>query len=295
VWKVERNEQDGQASYTVSTKARNTSQPDFTIAEGGTLLGVDTNLNAVPEGVRKAINAQLTHGKLEGIEKNFADGETSYAATIVFADGQQRDFTFDEDGTLSSMEVTPAEIPAAVKVAIKARTGRGLLGGVDKTFDRGETTYVATIISQDGHPRDFTFDEDGTLSSMEVGPTELPDTVKAAIHAQLGKGRVTSIDKTFDSGDVTYEACTIGPDGLRHNLLFAENGKLLSREVAINETPAPVRQTIARILEKGKVIEIDQSFDEPNNMTPFEIEGRKDGKPFYFLVSPAGDFLGMEH
>jgi len=292
VTRIERNEGDGEISYSVSTNPRDPSEVDFTVAENGTLLSVDTTLETVPQVVRNAINAQV--GKLDGIEKNFDNGEISYVATILSPDGHPRDYTFNEDGALTSMEVSPEEVPAAVRTALKAQVGRGLVGGIDKTFDNGETSYVATIISQGGRPRDFTFNEDGTLSSMEVSPGELPDSVKAAIRAQVGRGRLAGVDKTFDDGEVTYEASTIGADGRRHSFSLSEEGKLLSREIAINETPDAVRQTISRILEKGKVIEINQTFDEPNNIVPFEIEGWKDGKPFYFLVSPTGDFLGME-
>ena len=60
MWKVERNEKDGQVSYTISTKSRMASEPDFTVAEDGKFLGgAPPHLNAVPEAARKATNPQL--------------------------------------------------------------------------------------------------------------------------------------------------------------------------------------------------------------------------------------------
>jgi len=40
---------------------------------------------------------------------------------------------------------------------------------------------------------------------------------------------------------------------------------------------------------------VDKSFEKRNNDFPFEVEGRKDGKPFDFFVAPRGRFLGMDN
>jgi hypothetical protein len=295
VSKIERNEADGQVSYTVSTKAPDATESDFTVAEDGTLLSTEATLATLRQVVREAIDAQVRQGRLQGIKANFEDNETTYVATIVSQNGRRRDFTFCDDGTLASMEITPAELPATVKAAIDARVGRGRLGGIDKTFEDGETSYVATIVSQDGRQRDFTFSEDGTLASMEVTPGELPTNVKAGIDAHVGRGRLGGIDKTFEDGETGYVATIVSQDGGQRDFTVSEQGKLLSREVAINEAPEAVRQTVSRVLGTGRVIAIDQSFSESGKPVPFKIEGSKDGKPFYFLVSPTGDFLGMEN
>jgi len=40
-------------------------------------------------------------------------------------------------------------------------------------------------------------------------------------------------------------------------------------------------------------VEIDLSFSGPN-AAPYEVEGRKDGKPFYFTVASNGNYLGTD-
>jgi hypothetical protein len=39
---------------------------------------------------------------------------------------------------------------------------------------------------------------------------------------------------------------------------------------------------------------VDKSFDARRGVLPYEIEARKDGKPFNFSVGPKGRFLGMD-
>jgi len=289
---IERNEGDGQVSYTVSTKAPDATESGFTVAADGTLLSAETTLATLRQEVRDAIHAQIGRGKLKGIKANHEDSRTTYVATIVSRHGRQRDFTFNEDGILTSMEITVDDLPDNIKAAIDARLGGGRLAGIDKTFDDGETTYVATIVSQDGRQRDFTFGEDGALASMEVTPGELPAPVKATIDAHVGEGRLGGIDKTFDNGGTGYAATIVSQDGKQRDLTVSEQGKLLSREVAISETPESVRLTVSKVLGTGTIITIDQHFSESNKPAPFKIKGSKNGKPFNFLVSPTGDFLG---
>ena len=294
VTNIERKEEDGGVSYTVGTKTRDGRKSDFTVSDDGTLLSIDTTLAALPQAVRDAIVTEISDGRIDKIEQSFEEERPSYRVVTTAFDGHKRDFIFARDGSLMDVEMTLAEVAAPLRAAIEAQLGLGVLESIDKRFDDGETSYVAAITSRDGRHRDFTFSEDGSLSSVEVTLGELPEVVQAAMHAQVSGGRLGWIDKTFDDGEITYHAGTISPDGVRHVFTVSEKGKLLSREVAINETPEVIQQTIARVVGKGAVIEIDQLFAEPNHTAPFEIEGWKDGKPFYFRVSPTGEFLGME-
>jgi hypothetical protein len=291
---LEQDTEDGQVSYTVTATAFGGSPSSFTVAADGTLLSTDITLAAIPQPVRDGISAQLGSGKLAGLEEDLGDGEPQFVATIASPDGKQRDFTFNGEGTLDEVETSMAELPAAAQAAINAQVGQGTLEAIDKAFDGGGIQYVATITSPDGHERDFTFDEDGTLSSMEVSLDELPAPLQAAIKAQTGTGRLDGIDKAWDGGTVDYEAGITAPDGLHRNISLSPQGALLSREVAMTEAPPTVQQTVSQTLGNGKLIEIDQLFAGDDTGVPYEIEASKDGKPFYFLVSPTGHFLGME-
>jgi uncharacterized membrane protein YkoI len=295
VSKIERNEEDGEISYTLETKTSDGRNWDLTVAENGTLLSIDATLTTVPESVRNAINAQLGQSRLGKIEVSLRDDEATYVVSVIAPNGHERDLTFSKDGMLTDIETPLTELPAPVKAAINAQAGQGGLEEVHKRFDDDETTYLATITARDGSPRDFSFREDGSLSSMETTLAELPAAVRAAVNTQAARGKLDGIDMVYDESKVTYQVSVINQDGRRRDFSLSEHGKLLTREVAMSETPDPVRQTILRTVGNGRVIQIDQSYTESNNGKPFEIEGRKDGTPFYFLVSPTGDFLGMEN
>jgi len=224
---VQKNENDAQVSYTVSTQAADASEWEFTVAEDGTLLSADTTLAATPAPVRNAITAQMGDGQLQGVEKNFEDGEPTYIATVVARDGQARDLAFNEDGTLFSREIAPGELPAPVKTAIDAQVGRGQLGDIDKTTDGGGTSYVVTIVPEKGQSRVFTFGEDARVVSREVTTLELPPAVKRALDAQLSPGRLSGLEQTFDRDGTAFRATFIGADGQPRDLAFSEEGKLL--------------------------------------------------------------------
>jgi hypothetical protein len=146
-------------------------------------------------------------------------------ATIAGPNGQERDFTFNGDGTLAGVEVPLSELPAPIAAAVKAQAAQGEIGGIDKTFDDGETTYTATIVTRDGHQRDFTFREDGSLAAMEITPGETPGAVKTAITAQVGEGHLDGIDKTFDKGEIAYQVLIADPKGQWREFSLTEQGK----------------------------------------------------------------------
>ena len=54
-----------------------------------------------------------------------------------------------------------------------------------------------------------------------------------------------------------------------------------------------VNRRLAAVAEPGTVLRVDKSFVKERGVDPFEVEGRKDGKPFDFSVGPRGKFLGM--
>ena len=249
---------------------------------------------ALPPAVQQTITSNSMGRSVSNVQRTIDNGEVSYDVATTSKDGEEWDLSVAEDGSLLSMDVPPAELPSAVQTALNAQVGKGTLEGVQKLIDDGETTYLAGITSPDDTEHDFTYAEDGTLLSEEVNLNEIPSTLQTAINAQVGQGKLEGIDKTYHDGQITYEATIIVPTGQERNFSISADGELLSREVSLNELPAPVKQTISQTLGQGKVVEIDQSFVAENNVTPYEVEAQKDGKPFDFMIGPTGHFLGTE-
>jgi len=242
VSKIENGQENGEAYFTVSTKEASGGESEFTLAGDGTLLSSDTTLDAVPPAVRDAIDKQMENGSLAGISEDFDAAETTYRAGITAPGGDERDYTFAKDGTLLEAETTMAELPAALQSAIQSKAAGGTLGSVRKTFENGETDYVATVISGDGRQHDYTFTGNGTLSSAQMIPDELPAVIRNAVAAQAGGHKVCGIDKVFDGGDASYDVTVAGADGSQRVLTFSEEGQLLSREVAMSDAPQAVQQ-----------------------------------------------------
>jgi hypothetical protein len=72
------------------------------------------------------------------------------------------------------------------------------------------------------------------------------------------------------------------------------NGNLLSVEINQSRVPPAAMRTIETRMGSGKILRINKSFEKIMGVNPFEVEGRKDGKPFDFSVGPRGRFLGMD-
>ena len=254
---VDRVDDDGEISYEIETKA-----PDgnlgLTLAPDGTLISAETTLNALPASVKAAVTTAVGKGKLNGIARMLDDGETTYVAGIV-TNGEEQEFTFDENGTLLNVSVKLTDLPPPVQTAIKTVLGQNDLDGIEKTYDEGAVTYVVGVTSH-GRSEDYTFDEDGSLLSVDVELDALSLPLQAAIKAAAGRGQVDGIEKSFDGWEVTYVAA-VNNNGQTREFTFEGNGTLVSQEVAVTELPNAVQTAIAANLDAGKVKEAEKTFE----------------------------------
>src|SRR5436189_264144 len=112
---IERERDNDETTYIVSLTWQNDEETYFTVAEDGLLLAAAVQLKELPANIQQAIKAQLANGTLDNIEKTFDEGETNYDVTFTKKDGQERSFTIDSKGTLTSVQVALAEVPASVR------------------------------------------------------------------------------------------------------------------------------------------------------------------------------------
>jgi len=251
------------------------------------------SLSETPAAVQKVIQAQVGGGKMGEIDKTFDAGETVYDVELTAADGSDRDFSVAEDGTLLSVEVQPAEMSAPAQSAIKTLVGDGVLESIDKNLDDLETNYDIELTTKNGREKTFTIADDGTLLNAEVALSETPDAVQKKIAEQITDGKLESIDKNFDDDDTNYDVAFIAKDGLEKSFAVELDGSLSSEQVSLDQVPAPAQRTIKNQIGDGKILRIDKSFVKEKGVLPYEVQGRKDGKPFDFSVGPRGRFLGM--
>jgi uncharacterized membrane protein YkoI len=249
-------------------------------------------LAQVPAAARKAIQDQAAGAKLGAIERGDEDGEVTFTATVT-RNGQERDFIVAEDGSLISVEVTLAEVPAAAQKAIQGQLGSWTLDRIEKNLEENEVSYEVDCSKKDGKERFFSVTAEGKLLTLQMGIEEVPAAVRKAIDANLGKGKLGDIYRLSEGGSISYDAeVTYG--GKVRDLVFGENGNLESVQVSLEEIPVPVQRTIREKVGAGKVVRIDKSCEARQGVQPFEVTARKDGKPFNFSVGPRGRFLGMD-
>ena len=205
----------------------------------------------------------------------------------------QHDFTVGEDGSLLSVEVELSETPPEVQKTIRTQVGQGTLDGIEKTFEDNKTSFDVEMTTKDGADRSFTVALDGKLVSLQLSMQELPPAVQKTIQAHVGDGKLGDIYRLKENGEISYDA-EVDHHGQTRDVVVAPDGKLESVQVFLSETPEAVQKTISERLGNGRIVRIDQTFEALQGVHPYEVEGRKDGKPFNFRVGPRGRFLGMD-
>jgi len=264
----------------------------------GAALAVDdakpVALSDTPALVQKAIAAKIGDGKLDEIDRSKENGETVFEINFTTKAGEEHDFTVADDGTLLSIGVVLAETPAVVQKTIQAQAHGWEIEGINKNVADAEISFDV-VVARDGRERSFNVAKDGVLSSMEVTLTEMPAAVQATIKAQVADGSVESIDENFDPDGNSFDVEAFAKDGGRKSFNVAPDGRLLSEEVTLEKLPPPARKTILEKIGDGKLLRIDKSlFEKKAGVLPYEVEGRKAGRPFNFSVGPHGRFLGMD-
>ena len=262
----------------------------------GVFAGDDSQtvvLSETPASVQKTIQAQIGGGKMGEIDKTLDAGETVFDVELTASNDVERDFSVAEDGTLLSVEVPLAEMPAPAQGAIKTLVGDGTLESIDQNLDDLETNYDVEFTNKTGLEKSFTIADDGTILSAEVDLSETPDAVQKEIAAQLNGGKVESIDECFDD-ETNFDVGMTAKDGREKGFTVEMDGSLSSEQVSLDEVPEPAQKTIKNRIGDGKILRIDKSYTKEKGVLPYEVQGRKNGKPFDFSVGPRGRFLGMD-
>jgi uncharacterized membrane protein YkoI len=242
----------------------------------------------VPAVVWKTIQtatAGIKPGKIERVDE---DGEVTFEATFTSKNGGERALSVGQDGQLLSLEVTLADLAAPVKETITEQVGEGKVDGINKAFEPDGATYEVDFTTKAGAERSFSVAEDGTLLSREVSLDELPAEVQKTIKARVGGGKLTSIDQEFDAGESTYEVEYTTKEGKEVTCSVSSNGRQVSMEVSLEETPAPVQATIKEKIGAGKVSGITKVLGPKKGAVHFEVEAIVDGKPLDFVVGVKG-------
>ncbi|HTB84458.1 MAG TPA: hypothetical protein VK742_12455 [Candidatus Sulfotelmatobacter sp.] len=165
---IDKNLDDSEITYDVELTATNGQEKYFNLADDGTLLSVQVTLNESPDAVQKTIATKLNGGKLEDIEKMFGDDRTNYDVTITMPDGQEKGYTVEADGGLTSVEVALEEAPPAAKKTILTRIGDGKILRIDRSFVKRAGVFPYEVEGlKDGKPFNFSVGPKGRFLGMD--------------------------------------------------------------------------------------------------------------------------------
>lgn len=245
-------------------------------------------LSKLPPAVRKAIRQKLGDAKFAGVEKNTADGETTYDVEIV-RDGQARGFTLDGDGNLIDEEVFLNELPAAVQQAIQKQAAGATVDEIDKSVEDGTVTYDVEAISG-VKTNNFTIDDSGQLMDTQVALADLPAHLQTAIQKEAGDRKVGEIKKAFDEGEVSYEVEMIG-DGKTNTLTFDSAGERASeaQAVTLSDTPDAVQKQIKSFIGTGAVDGITKISED--HEVSYDVDVNTGGEHKTISVAQDGKIL----
>jgi uncharacterized membrane protein YkoI len=251
-------------------------------------------LLSTPKSVQASIQAQVADGKLEEIDQTNQDGETTFDVSFTTKSDDEHGFTVADDGKVLSVEVTLGETPAAVQKTLHDQAAGWQLEEINKNLDDTEISYEVDV-SKSGQEKSFTVGNDGTLLSSDVTLAETPPAIQTTINNRMADGTLQSVTKNFDPDGDSFDVEITTKDGGRNAFSVGMNGTVLSVEVSLDKIPPPARKTIEAKIGNGKILHISKSLvEKKDNVLPFEVEGRKYGKPFNFSVGPRGRFLGMD-
>lgn len=249
---------------------------------------VERVLARQPAAVQKTIRAQVSDGRLRSINKDDEDGDITYDVEMVRG-GRMRSFTVGAEGELLDTEVFLEELPATLQQAIKKKIGSATLGEIDKSAADGDISYDVEMIGG-GKTLSFTLDASGTLTDEEVFLAELPEGIQKAVQKEMGGGMLDGITRSFDSGEVFYDADVID-GGKTLTLTFDAKGALVSREedVLLSAVPDATQKQIQALSAGGQLIGITRVTE--NDAVSFDVDVRQNGKVNSYSLAADGKVL----
>jgi uncharacterized membrane protein YkoI len=201
---VEKTTDDSDIVYDVEMR-KNGKLRNYTFDSEGTLLDREVFMDEVPAAVQDAIKKQGGAAEIQEITKTVEEGKTSYEVDFGSEDNP-RSFTLDENGGLLEKEMLLTETPGPVREAIRRELAGKTPSDITETFDEGETAYEVEVESGKSHYA-IAIDPSGKVVSKEedITPAGAPEGVQKAVHEMTKDGKLGTLSKITEDGEVTYD------------------------------------------------------------------------------------------
>jgi len=185
------------------------------------------------------------------------------------------------------------QLPPQVQKTVKGELGENKLVSIEKETDGDEVTYTITRARKEGE-KFFTVGQDGTLLSVEVGLADpgVPLAVQETIQMEVGKGKIESIEKSFEDGEISFDVEFKKADGKDSSFSVAADGKLTCAQMTAAEIPAAARKTIEAHLGNGKLGDVYRLMD--GNEISYDAEVDHGGKTRDVIVAPNGTLESIQ-
>jgi len=118
----------------------------------------------LPAAVEKSVVEQSKGATIRGFNEEKENGQTTYEVEML-VDGHSKDVQMAADGTVMEVEeqVDLQSIPAAVRVGLQAKAGKGKITKVESITKKDKlVAYEAQVLT------------DGKKSEVQVGPDGKP-------------------------------------------------------------------------------------------------------------------------
>jgi hypothetical protein len=182
-----------------------------------------------------------------------------------------------------------AGLPPKPRRTVYDEVGSEKLTAVVRTNSPEEEVIYEVQSSKDGKTRDLTVAGDGKLLDKQVFLDEIPVAVRKAIQTITAGGQLGDITEDFDSiYSETYEV-DMTRDTTNREFTVDGDGKLLTMEVFLPETPPAVRETIQSNTAGATIEDITTSFESED--VTYDVEITRAGKTRGFSVSTNGELL----
>jgi uncharacterized protein YxeA len=172
---ITKGDVDGKAAYEFAIE-KNGRKSEVAITPDGKVLTTEeqVTLQDIPEGARKAINAQAGGGKVVSTERVFENGKTAYGA-VIEKNNKQSEYSFAADGKIASSEedISLPDIPEAARKVISAKSAGGKVISTKKVFEDGQTVFAA-IIEKGGKQTEISVAPNGKIVAIRQGCAQKP-------------------------------------------------------------------------------------------------------------------------
>lgn len=134
-------------------------------------------MDELPTAVKTTIAKEAGQAPVEELKSIDHDGTIVYEATYELSEDQDVELTVAADGKLLEKELetdlSPADLPVAVKQAVEAEVGDGRVEEVKSILNGDVTTYEVTFERADHRDVELTLDKDGKVVEREAeGPDD---------------------------------------------------------------------------------------------------------------------------